>query len=225
MENLELDEDIKENFFFLSEKESFWFDLTNTYRLPFFILDMLCDTTLEISYESLIGIAKNISTIVYEYCDFVDGDFIEDALNKMCKLYNFDEKDTSRMILSGYLSNIGLLKIPQHIVQKPQQLTSLEYEIIKSAPYHTKQILLAVFGFDDIVKLASSIYERIDGSGYPYKLDGSELGLKNRVLSVVFIAKALGENRKYRKAFLVNDILNELEIISIKSNLNKKFII
>jgi len=200
IEELIVDEVIKENFFYLGEMESFWLDLTSQ-RLPFFILDMLEDTTIEIEYEKLLLIAKEVSKIVYKYSHRKFNTQLYDNLSTMCKLYNFDNKDTSRILLSSYLYNIGLLKVPQKILLKNSTLDELEYDRIKAAPYYSREILSMIFGFDDIAKLASNYSERIDGSGYPYGISGNELTLKDRLLSTICIYQALSEERSYRDSF------------------------
>jgi HD-GYP domain-containing protein (c-di-GMP phosphodiesterase class II) len=210
IEKLEFDEVIKENFFYLGDNYSFWFDLSDQYRLPFFILDMLEDETIEISYETLIAISKIISDITYIYTNRRYETDISFYLKPMCQCYNFDLKDTSRMIISGYLYTIGLCQIPQYIFQKEGTLSDEEYEIIASAPYHTKKILSLMYGFDDISKLASSYAEKIDGSGYPYRLEGNDLGLKNRLFTILTLFQALIEKRVYREAFTKEEGLKEL---------------
>lgn len=221
VENLDdIDESIKENLFFLSEKDSFWFDLTNDYRLPFLILDMIGDATLEISYVDLIHISKIIYQIANHYSGKNYHEPMMDNLNKLCHLYKFDEKDTARMLLSGYLSGIGVLRIPQSILQKCEPLSSNEINIMRAIPYYTKQILSMIFGFDDIVKLASSVYEKNDGSGYPYKLEGNDLAFKNRVLSVIFTVKEL-EDIKFNGIYSdQGEISEKLEAIASDGKLD-----
>ncbi len=210
IEELEIDDILKENFFYLAEIESFWLDLVS-YRVPFLILDMLEDTTIEISYERLLLIAKEISKIVYSYTNRVFKDESIVILEKMCKVYNFDDKDTSRVLLSGYLCDIGLLKIPQYIFFKQEKLDDTQYDMIKSAPYFTKQTLSMIFGFDDIAKLASNYCERVDGTGYPYQTAGNELSLKDRVLSISYLYQALREERSYRGSYKKEEIFKIIE--------------
>lgn len=210
IEELEIDEVIKENFFYLAELESFWLDLVSE-RLPFFILDMLEDTTIEIPYEQLLLIGEVVSEIIYRYTQRVFTNNLRDILLKMCKVYNFDNKDTSRVLLSGYLCDIGLLKIPQDIFLKKERLNDLEYDIVKSAPYFTKQILSMIFGFDDIAKLASNYCERVDGSGYPYQIAGNELSLKDRLLAISYLYQALQEERSYRGSYEKEEIFKIIE--------------
>lgn len=215
VENLSIDEIVKENFFYLADMESFWLDLTSL-RLPFFILDLLEDNTMEISYEDLLKIANMISQIVYKYSNRKYNDRIIENLSKMSKVYLFDKKDTSRILLCGYFYNIGILKIPQRLLVKEGKLDEVEYETIKSIPYFTKEILSMVYGFDDLAKLSATFQERIDGSGYPYRLEGNELALKDRLLAVAILDQALSEERSYRKP------LNENERIEILLKLGQE---
>ncbi len=200
IENLNIDEIVKENFFYLADMESFWLDLRSS-RLPFFILDLLEDNTIEISYKDLLKIAKMISQIVYRYSHRKYNERIIENLSAMTKVYLFDSKDSARMLLCGYLYNVGILKIPQGLFQKKGELDEVEYEIIKSIPYFTKEILSMVYGFDDLAKLTATAQERIDGSGYPYHIEGNELALKDRLLAIAILDQALSEERSYRDCF------------------------
>jgi HD-GYP domain-containing protein (c-di-GMP phosphodiesterase class II) len=211
IEALVCDEVIQENFLYLAENESFWLDVASLQRLPFFILDMLEDTTLEIEYEKLLLIGKTIEQIVYKYANRTSKYSISKLLTAMATLYNFDNKDSSRFILSGYLHLIGLLKIPKGTIIKKDLLTPLEYDTIKSVPYYSKEILSMIFGFDDITKLVATYYEKLDGSGYPYHVEGNELSLKERVCGILCIYQAMSEERPYREALSQNEIFKILE--------------
>lgn len=200
VEKLAIDEIVKENFFYLADMESFWLDLLSS-RLPFFILDLLDDNTLEISYEDLLKIAQMISKIVYKYTNRTYNQRIIETLGVMAKVYLFDSKDSARILLCGYLYNIGILKIPQELFLKVGTLDEVEYDMIKSIPYFTKETLSMVYGFDDVAKLTATFQERIDGSGYPYHVEGNDLALKDRLLAIAIFDQALSEERSYRKAF------------------------
>ena len=65
-----------------------------------------------------------------------------DNLNKLCHLYKFDEKDTARMLLSGYLSGIGVLRIPQSILQNCEP--SIEIKLLHGLPTLTPLFSIAV---------------------------------------------------------------------------------
>ncbi len=209
VEELHINEIIKENFFYLADMESFWCDLSSP-RLPFLILDMLEDNTIEISYDHLLSIVELVSKIIYRYTHREFNKKIIDRIKVMSAFYAFDSKDTYRLMMCGYLYNIGALKIPQIIFQKESTLDEVESQIVKAIPYYTKEIISMVYGFDDIAKLASTYQESLNGSGYPFCLEGNELALKDRVLAVVILDQVLSEERTYRKDF---DLDERIEIL------------
>ncbi|HFU76353.1 MAG TPA: hypothetical protein ENK66_08925 [Arcobacter sp.] len=196
------DEIYTENLLYLMEYDSFWFDLTNIQSLPFKILDMIDDFTFEYSYDNLISFTKLFNSIYYEHTQRTPSGCIEDKLRVVAQYYNFDQKDTSRLIISGHLAYLGFLLLPKEIYTNITLNSSHE---IKSIPYNTKEILTRVFGFDDIVILASIYNENIDGSGYPYKKEGNQLSLKFRVFTIIYRLQALLEERNYRKSFSVDE--------------------
>lgn len=216
-----LDEIIKENFFYLSESVSFWLDLLQEERLGYHIFNMLDDFTIEYSFDDLIKFTKLFYDMVYSYTlHSYNNNTIADKIKLACEHYNFDNKDTSRLIISGYLHNLGLLYVPNKIFNKKEPLDNLEYQMIQSAPYYTKYILEQILGFDDIAKLASSTNETLDGSGYPYSLEGHELSLKHRIMTIIYIYQALIEDRSYRKGLNKEDAFEVLEQLAQKQKID-----
>lgn len=202
------DEIFTENLLYLMEYDSFWFDLTNTKSLSFKILDMIDDFTIEYEYSKLIKLSKLYNDIYYDHTNRTQSNDIQDSLSKVANHYNFDEKDTSRFIISGYLSYIGFLYIPSESYSSDGVFNKIEFNQI---PYNTYETLSRVFGFDDIAVLASCVNENIDGSGYPYKKQGNELSLKFRALSIVYRLQALSESRVYRKDYTESEIVETIK--------------
>ncbi len=215
IEVLDIDEIIKENFLYLAELEIFWLELISL-RLPFLILDMLDDHTIEISYKKLHTVGRFIAKTIYRYIQKeYDEKFIQNLRN-MCAIFNFDAKDTSRVILCGYFYNIGVLKIPVEIVLKQDTLNEVEDDIVKSIPYFSREVLSMIYGFDDIAKLASNYQERIDGSGYPSHLSGSDLPLKDRIFQIVILYQTKREEKIEN-----NEIFRLLENEADKGRIDK----
>ena len=230
------DEIYLENLLYLMEYDSFWFDLSNSSVLPFKILDMVNDFSFEYEYSKLIPLSKLFYTIYNDYTNRIPKTSISDKLSLLCEHYNFDEKDSARMLISAYLSYLGFLYMPQ------EQLTTndlkFDKEIFKAVPYYTNDLLSKIYGFDDIATLSSCFNENIDGSGYPYKKMGHELSLKFRLFSIVYRLQALEELRVYRNAYETIEIFEILkkeaqdglldmtlvqDIINIMDNENKNF--
>lgn len=222
---------LKENFLDLSEDMTFWLNLSNDCQMPFYIYAFLQDFTLEIEYTRLIKLAEIINEIIYIHTNNKNGNTIGLKCKAMCEVYSLDEKDTARMIIASNLHCIGKLYIPNEIYFKSSTLTQKELDMIQAIPYFSYTILSSIFGFDDIAKLCSTYNEKLDGTGKPYELDGSNLSLKERLLAILVIYQALLEEKVYRKAFSHEDAIailtqeatnNKLDL-SIVKDLDKKF--
>ena len=107
--------------------------------------------------------------------------------------------DVKRFMLGAVLHDIGKLDIPERILGKPGRLTDEEYEIVKS---HTTigWDRLRRMGVDDpmILNVVRHHHERMDGTGYPDRLAGSDIPLEARWFSVIDAFDAMTSLRPYR---------------------------
>ena len=110
----------------------------------------------------------------------------------------FDEVAQRRMRRAGLLHDIGKLGVSNQILDKPGKLTPEERAEVERHPLHTWEILLRVPAFADFAWMAALHHEKLDGSGYPWKIDARGLDLPARVLAVADIYEALVADRPYR---------------------------
>ena len=106
------------------------------------------------------------------------------------------------LAIGGLLHDVGKLSVPSSILQKPGPLDDDEFEVIKQHPQQGRELLAELGGFDDRVgRLVLDHHERLDGSGYPRGLSGTELDLETRILAVCDVYDALVSPRVYRAAW------------------------
>jgi putative nucleotidyltransferase with HDIG domain len=107
-----------------------------------------------------------------------------------------------RALATGALvHDIGKLSVPNEILQKPGALTDAEFEVIKRHPEWGDK-MLADLGFgEEIRHLVRSHHERLDGTGYPHRAEGSLISLDVRILAVCDVYDALISRRVYRDAW------------------------
>ncbi len=112
------------------------------------------------------------------------------------------------LVNSCLLHDIGKVGIPDQILHKPGRLTDKEFDIMKK---HT------LIGGDTIANAEQKVkgrsylnigkeiayyhHERWDGSGYPRGLEGKEIPLSARIVSIADVYDALTTNRPYKQAF------------------------
>ncbi len=111
---------------------------------------------------------------------------------------------------ASILHDIGKIGIDSFILQKHGKLTSNEYSLIKEHPVIGEKILCPIGTLNDVRNIILQHHERYDGKGYPYKLDGKQLSLKARILTVVDSFDAMMTDRPYRDALPLYKVREEL---------------
>jgi len=209
------------NFLEVSSQISFWLDLQYENEILMYIYGSLHDFTTVLDFEEILNLTK-----IFHKLENKNSIIIERA-SKVADEFNFEHKDKQIFLIASSLQNIGKMMIPNSILNKKEKLSSSEFEIIKSYPYHTKRVLGAIMGFADILSLATKVQERLDGSGYIYGLEAKSLSLKDRLLSCLVIYNALREDRVYRNAFKHSEAIkimkNEAEIGKIDKSIVEIF--
>lgn len=96
------------------------------------------------------------------------------------------------------LHDIGKIGIPDSILEKPGKLTETEFDVIKMHPVIGDLMLANVPEMESIRHIVRHHHEKLDGSGYPDNLRGSEIQIEARIVAVADIYDALLSNRSYR---------------------------
>ena len=112
--------------------------------------------------------------------------------------------------MASPIHDIGKIAIPDNILLKPGKLIPEEFDIVKT--HTTIGYNLLKHSDRDILKSAAIIahehHERYDGKGYPRGLKGEEIHIFGRIAAVADVFDALGSPRVYKKAWIMEDILN-----------------
>ena len=193
------------NFLEVSSQISFWLDLQYENEILMYIYSSLHDFTTILDFEEILNL-----TTIFHKLENKNSQLLQRA-NIITDEFNFEHKDKQIFLIATSLQNIGKMMIPNSILNKKEKLSSSEFEIIKSYPYHTKRVLSSIMGFADILSLATKVQERLDGSGYIYGFEAKSLSLKDRLLSSLVIYNALREDRSYRSAFSHKEAIKIME--------------
>jgi putative nucleotidyltransferase with HDIG domain len=106
--------------------------------------------------------------------------------------------DLERLRWAALLHDIGKLALPSTVLDKPLELTSLEWELVKRHPVESARIIGDVDRFQDQLDGVRHHHERFDGTGYPDGLAGEEIPLDARIIAVADAFDAMTTNRSYR---------------------------
>jgi HD-GYP domain-containing protein (c-di-GMP phosphodiesterase class II) len=110
------------------------------------------------------------------------------------------DADLELLGLAGMLHDVGKITTPSEILNKPGKLTPEEYDIMKQHSVLGKDVLEGVKGLEAlVVDTAHYHHERVDGNGYPEKLDATLLHKFIRMVSVVDVYDAITSDRCYQQ--------------------------
>ncbi|WP_299442426.1 HD domain-containing phosphohydrolase [uncultured Rhodospira sp.] len=117
----------------------------------------------------------------------------------LAALAGLDEEHRHRVEIAALLHDVGKLRIPDAILDKPGPLDPAEWATMKRHAYYTYQILAQITGFDEIAVWAGYHHESPNGSGYPFGGADTTLSLESRIVSVADVVQALAQARPYRE--------------------------
>ena len=200
--------------------------------------------------DTRLGRAINVEAVREVVSDMADSVFRNpDALPSLSRLKRFDEYtffhsvntsllamslgqslgfDRAAIHLAGVgtlLHDIGKMKIPLEILNKPGRFEAHEMEIMKQHVLRGVEVLSSTIGLgDSYVQPALEHHERVNGEGYPHrraKQDISQFGL---ITAVVDIYDAMTSDRVYHKGKPAHEVLQLLYRLSLEGHLDSTLV-
>jgi HD-GYP domain-containing protein (c-di-GMP phosphodiesterase class II) len=112
---------------------------------------------------------------------------------------------------AALLHDVGKIKIPAEIINKPGPLDADERAVIETHTVEGERMLTRVGGIlGRVGRIVRSCHERWDGRGYPDRLAGDAIPQVARIVMCCDAFSAMTTDRSYRKALPVDDALAEL---------------
>lgn len=116
------------------------------------------------------------------------------------------------------MHDIGKIKIPDHVLQKPGKLTDEEFEIMKQHSPEGGKIIRKIMEeieekdyIEVAYNVATSHHEKWNGRGYPDGLTGEEIPLEARIMAVADVFDALISKRCYKDAISLDKAFEIIE--------------
>jgi HD-GYP domain-containing protein (c-di-GMP phosphodiesterase class II) len=111
----------------------------------------------------------------------------------------------------GLLQDVGKVRLPNALLEKRERLSEEEVELARKHVDYSVEILRETPQLPaGLAELAGLHHERHDGSGYPKKLKGAEIGLVGSIAAIVDTFSALTARRPYAEPLAPSTALSIL---------------
>jgi len=119
--------------------------------------------------------------------------------------------DLETLGVAALLHDVGKIKTPLEVLNKPGRLTPEEFALMKQHPVTGQQMLERLYGLPyQIADVALSHHERISGGGYPRGLKSHEISLFSRMVAIVDVYDAITSDRCYHDGMSPTEALTKM---------------
>ena len=122
----------------------------------------------------------------------------------------FDADRIAGLRVAGFLHDIGKIVVPAEILNRPGKLNKYEFNIIKTHSQVGCDILQNIDFPWPVATIVLQHHERLDGSGYPAGLTGSDICPEARILALADVVEAMASHRPYRPSLGIRAALAEI---------------
>jgi len=153
------------------------------------------------------SILRNPGTLV-SLCRIREGDTytfqhsvsVATLLISFCRAMELPPEIIHEAGVGGMLHDIGKMRVPDHILNKPGKLTDAEFTIMKNHVNLGLEVLHKTPGISETVfQIAGEHHEKFCGTGYPLRKKGLDISLLGRMAAIVDVYDAITSNRVYHK--------------------------
>lgn len=132
-------------------------------------------------------------------------------LMSFCHTLGMEREQIVQAGIGGMLHDMGKMKISLDILNSPNKLTDAEFKTMQAHPVFSGELLRETGAITPLsIQVAEQHHERFNGSGYPYKLTGEQIGLYGQMAAIVDVYDAITSTRSYHKGMSSHEALEKM---------------
>jgi diguanylate cyclase (GGDEF)-like protein len=194
----------------LAVNESKALPLEETYNLAD---SLMYKDKLKRSKEAQSNIVKAMLASLFEREDYYGGnnELEQELCVRLGQKAGLSEKQLADLLLLAQVHDIGMVAVPEGLLNRPESLSDLELENIRQHTERGYRIALASPELAEIADLLLHHHEHWNGSGYPLGLQGKAIPVECRILAVVDTYNAMISGRPNSKVLSHREALAEIK--------------
>ncbi|RTE08337.1 HD-GYP domain-containing protein [Paenibacillus whitsoniae] len=114
----------------------------------------------------------------------------------VCGGVSVQEWEIDLLSLMHFVSRV---KLPDYLFEKEGKLSEFEYEVVHEHCYMARELCEGIPDFQEVERTFLYHHEKIDGTGYPYRLVGAQVPALSQMLGIVEMYLAMTTPRSYRE--------------------------
>ncbi len=171
-----------------------------------------CEKTRDIIVEEIGEKITKIDCIgqlrVYDEYTFSHTVNVSTLSSALAISLGLPESQVKDLALGALLHDVGKMRIPLQILNKPDKLTKEEFEIIKNHTVFGYQLIVSELKLShNIAEIALHHQERYSGGGYPHGLAGNDISYFSQITCIADVYDALVSKRVYKDSILSHEAL------------------
>ncbi len=158
--------------------------------------------------NNLMEMVKSVES--KDYYTHSHGQRVQDYARRIAEHLEIAGDRLENLLYAALFHDIGKIRLSDAIIAGNNKPTDEEWDQIRQHPIYGAEIVSNSF-LRNIAPIIMQHHERLDGSGYPHGLKGSEILLEARIIAVIDAFDAMTTDRTYRKSKSVNEAIIELK--------------
>ena len=152
--------------------------------------------------ENLVQLTDIRLHDTYTFAHSVNVAILSAMVGNMC---HYSKEDLSILTLGALLHDLGKIKVPSEILNKPSRLDNEEFYVIQHHPQDGARRIQEMSDMlpapSVLAAIAAQHHEHVDGKGYPRNLRGDQMHRFAKIVAIADVYDALTSERPYKKAY------------------------
>lgn len=133
-----------------------------------------------------------------------------DIARNIARHMKLSAQEVDGIRMAGVIHDLGKISIPAEILSKPGKIGATEFLLIQDHPQTGYDILKGIDFQWPVAEIVRQHHERMDGSGYPFGLQGDKIRIEAKIIGVADVIEAMSSHRPYRASLGINKAFQEI---------------